>query len=175
MAQMRVLSIALLCASLWQAVFAAFMVESDLQLTVLKELAKLEKTQIPVDRRSLAIYFLDRPHEENSPDVVGNNVKLFASAVDSHGENADHRAFYIFCVVGGSKNPMSKFLPQNAPNVVFLDATSNHNDLLAHIHTITVLGDNIVTKFGSVLFLNQDARGPFENRLQGKWWQRIVS
>ena len=175
MVQMRVFSIALLCASLWRAVLAAFMVESDLQLTVLKELAKLEQAKIPVDRRSLAIYFLDRPHEENSPDVVGNNVKLFASAVAAHDEKADHRAFYIFCVVGGAKNPMSKFLPHSAPNVVFIDASNNHNDLLAHIHAVTVLGDSIVTKFGSVLFLNQDARGPFENRLQGKWWQRIVS
>lgn len=172
---MRIVCIAVLCATIWRTAFGLFVDEFGLQLALLKQIVKLEAKNVSVQHRSLAIYYLDKVQMENSPDVVENNVKLFASAVSSHDEKADHQALYIFCVVGGAKNPLSKLLPFDAPNALFIGLSNVHYDLLAHIHTISVLGDNTVSKFDSIFFLNQDARGPFEDRLHGKWWQRIVS
>ena len=172
---MQAIGVVVWFTSFFWVACANFLDESTLQQTVLKEIVKLEKKGFTVQQRSLAIYFLDQSNADNSPDVVENNVKLFASAVFSHDETAAHQAFYIFCVVGGADNVLSRFLPYKALNTAFISAPKSHNDLLAHVHAIALLGDNLVNKFGSVLFLNQDARGPFEDRLNGKWWQRIVS
>ncbi len=172
---MRAFGVVVWFTTLFWLSCANFLDESALQQAVLKEVVKLEKRGVAEQQRSLAIYFLDQSNADNSPDVVENNVKLFASAVSLHDETATHQAFYIFCVVGGADNILSRFLPYKALNAAFITAPKSHNDLLAHVHTVTLLGDNIVNKFGSVLFLNQDARGPFEDRRNGKWWQRFVS
>ena len=169
-------SIILLCAiTVCQVTYAQFIDDASLQLRLLKAISSFDKFGVPVKRRSLAIYAIDPMVPENSPDIWENNVKMFASAVLSHSQKAKHQAFYVFCVVGGSSHELSKYLPHNAPNVAFIKSPHSHGDLQAHISTIAALGDTIVSKFSSVLFLNQDARGPFEGRKDGKWWSRFAA
>lgn len=166
---------ALLAIAVCQVLSAQFIDDASLQLKVLHAISAFDKSDVPLKRRSLAIYAIDPMVPENSPDIWENNVKMFASVVLSHSRKAKHQAFYVFCVVGGDSHALSKYLPYSAPNTAFIKAPGVHGDLQAHISTIATLGDTIVSKFSSVLFLNQDARGPFEGRKDGKWWSRFVS
>lgn len=161
--------------SLCQLVHANFVDDATLQLNVLRAISAFDKDNVALKSRSLAVYTIDHITADNSPDIWENNVKLFVSAVLSHSRKAKHQAYYIFCVVGGAEHTLSKFLPFNAPNVAFIKAPGGHGDLLGHVNTIALLGDTIVSKFSSVLFLNQDARGPFEDRTDGRWWRRFVT
>eukprot|EP01032_Pedospumella_encystans_P025439 gene25439-28752_t len=47
--------------------------------------------------------------------------------------------------------------------------------MASHIHTIHILGDQVLSKFHSVMLLSHEARGPFEGHKDGSWWDRIVN
>eukprot|EP01032_Pedospumella_encystans_P022417 gene22417-25395_t len=131
---------------------------------------------VPATQRSLVIYRLGEITEVESLDVIENNIKIFSAAVQSHSATASHQAFYIFRVVGGKANKLARHLPLNLTNVALTRCAANTmHDLTAHVHTVHMLGEAIISKFHSVLFLSHEARGPFEDRENGAWWNRIVS
>lgn len=154
---------------------AKFLEDSALQLTVLQAISKFDEAGTSSLHRSLSIYNIDQKIAEDSPDITENNIKLFFAAVASHTTTVNHQAFYIFCVVGGAQNSLSRLLPADLPNSAYIKASGGHRDLVSHVHTVSILGDSIVSKFNTILFINQDARGPFEDRDNGKWWKRIVN
>jgi hypothetical protein len=151
--------------------------DSELQLRILQKVAGFERDRIPPAKRSLSIYYVANPTpEEDSIGVLENNVKIFAGSVRSHSPEAAHHAFYVFCVVGGNENILRKHLPTDSPNAAFVSVSTAHGgDLASHVHMVALLGDNIISKFHSVLFLNQDARGPFIDRSNGAWWTHFIS
>ncbi len=48
-------------------------------------------------------------------------------------------------------------------------------DLTAHVHTLHMLGEAVISRYHSILFLSSEERGPFEDRENGAWWNRIIS
>lgn len=148
-----------------------------MQLKILQKIAGFEREQIPPSKRSLAIYYVANPTPDvDSVGILENNVKIFAGAVRSHSQDAPHHAFYVFCVVAGNDNVLRKHLPTDSPNAAFVSVSSAHGgDLASHVHMVALLGDNIISKFHSVLFVNQDARGPFIDRTNGAWWGHFIS
>eukprot|EP00598_Pedospumella_elongata_P013970 CAMPEP_0185013418 /NCGR_PEP_ID=MMETSP1098-20130426/98793_1 /TAXON_ID=89044 /ORGANISM="Spumella elongata, Strain CCAP 955/1" /LENGTH=643 /DNA_ID=CAMNT_0027542485 /DNA_START=142 /DNA_END=2071 /DNA_ORIENTATION=- len=131
---------------------------------------------VPATQRSLVIYRLGEITDGESLDVIENNIKIFSAAVLSHSATASHQAFYVFRVVGGKANKLARHLPLNLTNVALTKCAANTiHDLAAHVHTVHMLGEAIVSQFHSVLFLSHEARGPFEDRENGAWWNRIVS
>eukprot|EP01032_Pedospumella_encystans_P022416 gene22416-25394_t len=82
----------------------------------------------------------------------------------------------MFLPVKGKKNKLARHLPSNLANVALSKCAAHaKHDLAAHVHTIQMLGEEVVSKFHSILFLSHEARGPFEDRANGAWWNRIVS
>jgi hypothetical protein len=161
----------------WCLAAAHFDSDAQVQLKVLQAIARLESDNVPVGKRALSIYYLSNAiSEEDSIDVIENNLKIYASAVQQHNSSESiRRAFYIFNVAGGSDNILAKHLPYNAENVAFMKTSVQHNDLLAHIQMVSLLGETVVSKFRLVFFLNHDARGPFIGRRNGAWWKFLTA
>ena len=152
-----------------------FLSDSEVQLRVLQEISAYNKEKIPIDKRSLSVYYLPSAvSADDSIDIIKNNLKVFVGAVLSHKRTAKHQAFYIFCIGGGEDNILNQYLPYNATNVAFIKTSIAHNDLFSHIHMVSLLGETIISKFHSVLFINQDVRGPFVDRVNGEWWKHFI-
>jgi len=152
-----------------------FLNETSLQQEVLLNLKVLNSEGVGMERRSLVVYRIGETSNEDSLDVIVNNVRIFSAAVEAHNSSAHHQAFYIFRVVGGKRNPLSRHLPPRKANIVHTRCNHGDIDLPVHVHTINLLGEAVVSKFHSVLFLDQYARGPFGDRANGQWWNRITS
>lgn len=120
-------------------------------------------------KRSLVLVHVGIMSAENSMDVMVNNIKMFSAAVSYHSTTAAQQAFYVFNVVGGFDNPLYRFLPPQGANVAIQHWEATTSDMKSHMRTTTMLGADILTQFGSVVFLNQYARGPFVGRKDGKW------
>ena len=149
--------------------------DTSLHTRISLSINNFDAKKVPLNQRSLVIYRIGELSEGDSFEVAENNVKIFAAAVQSHSATASHQAFYIFRVVGGKKNRLAKYLPYNLTNVALSKCAAHvKTDLGAHVNTIHILGDSLVQKFHSVLFLNHEARGPFEGRANGAWWNRIT-
>lgn len=149
--------------------------DTSLHTRLLASINRFDAQKVAINKRSLAIYRIGDILEDHSFEVAENNVKIFSAAVRAHSASAQHQAFYIFRIVGGKKNKLAKHLPYNLPNVAISKCSAHaKHALTAHVHTIHMLGDAIISKFHSVLFLNHEARGPFEGRNNGAWWNRIT-
>lgn len=155
--------------------WSTFVNESTLHLRVKDEIKSWDDNSIPISRRSLVVYHLGELTSEESIDVAENNVKLFTAAVLVHTSSAHHKAFYIFRVVGGKKNILARHLPLGSSNTAICKCSHHSRDIMAQINTIHSLGSEVVDKVHSLLFLNHDARGPFEGRENGAWWDRITN
>jgi len=149
--------------------------ETTIQMRVKEELKLWDEGSVPLSRRSIVVYHLGELSNEESIDVAENNVKVFTAAVLAHTNSAHHRAFYIFRVVGGKRNVLARHLPLGSPNSVISKCSHHSRDIMAQINTIHVLGTEVVDKVHSLLFVNHDARGPFEGRENGAWWDRITN
>jgi hypothetical protein len=155
---------------------AQYLSDAELQLRILQRIAAFDSDKIPISKRSLSMYYLGGSHsEEDSIEVLENNLKIYSGAIKSHTNKADHHAFYIFSVANGQENVLSKHLPFEATNAAFIKSSAPHSDIMSHIQMVSLLGDTIISKFHSVLFLNQDARGPFVDRANGAWWKHFTS
>ena len=152
-----------------------FVDDYGLQLKVIQKIAKYDAENITISQRCLVVYYIGSVPAEDSMDVIVNNVKLFVSAMQSHSETAKNRAFYIFRVVGGGENTLIKHLPLTSNNAAFMKCAPGSSDLFTHINTVAVLGDTIMSKFQSVVFLNEEARGPFEGRRNGEWLKAFTA
>jgi len=149
--------------------------DTALHSRVSSSVSNFDAKKVPLNQRSLVIYRIGELSTEDSFEVAENNVKLFAAAVRLHTSSASHKAFYIFRVVGGKKNKLAKHLPYNLTNVALSKCAAHvKTELAAHVNTIHILGDALVQKFHSVLFLTHETRGPFEGRANGAWWNRIT-
>lgn len=156
---------------------AKFDSDADIQLKALQAIGRFDAENIPTSKRALSIYYLaNLVSKEDSFDVIENNVKIFAGAVLLHNSSSStRRAFYIFNVVGGSENVFAKYLPYAAENTAFIKTPVQHNDLLAHVQLVSLLGETVISKFQSVFFMNHDARGPFIGRKNGAWWKFLTA
>ncbi len=135
-------------------------------------LTDYQTQQVPLEQRSLVLFHIgDIGIAENSIDVAGNNIKIFVSSVLHHSAAAQQKAFYVFNVVKGMRNPLAIYLPsfENRPNMVMLEWKQASSDLGTHLRTVELIGRDLVSQFYSVVFLNQGVRGPLTSRTEGQW------
>jgi len=135
-------------------------------------LSDYQTQQVPLEQRSLVLFHIgDIGIAQNSIDIAGNNIKIFVSSVLHHSATAHQRAFYVFNVVKGLKNPLAIHLPSfaNSPNMAMLEWKYASSDLGTHLHTVGLIGSDMVSQFYSVVFLNQGVRGPLTSRTEGQW------
>lgn len=154
-------------------VAVTFVEDSSLQSHILKYVGN---QTVPSSRRSIVIYRVGEVLRDGSYDVYENNIKFFSAAIVAHAASAKHQAIYVFRVVGGKRNKLVRYLPQNLPHVILSKCHSHTaKDMASHIHTIHILGDQVLSKFYSVMLLSHEARGPFEGHKDGSWWDRIIN
>mmetsp|Transcript_32558 Transcript_32558/g.71644 ORF Transcript_32558/g.71644 Transcript_32558/m.71644 type:complete len:601 (-) Transcript_32558:577-2379(-) len=134
-----------------------------------------DKVQLP--SRCLILYHVSLmgPRSEGSPDVPQNNLKMFVSAMEQHNPNSNHHGFYVFSVAGGAQNPLSQHLGFSFPDAIVLACSPTVSDLESHAHTLRLLGQEVLSQFGTVVFFNDDARGPFYLRSNGAWLGEFTS
>jgi len=133
---------------------------------------KLSESKVGL--RSLIIYHLGPLREKaNSLDVMTNNVKLFASSVETSGPGVVPVDFYIFNVVGES-HPLKSLVPAHLPNVELIQWNSSDSDLATHLQTLEILTTQFTSKFEAVLFVNHGVRGPMVRRKNGEWIEKFI-
>jgi hypothetical protein len=135
-------------------------------------LTDYQTQQVPLEQRSLVLFHIgDIGIAQNSIDIAGNNIKIFVSSVLHHSATAQQKAFYVFNVVKGMRNPLAIHLPsfENRPNMVMLEWKQASSDLGTHLQTVGLIGRDMVSQFYSVVFLNQGVRGPLTSRTEGQW------
>lgn len=136
---------------------------------------KLASYDVAVEKRTLIIYHVGYLSIEYSTSVIINNIKLFRNAVLSHVDATHVEGLYIFNVLGGESNPFYSFLPCDVSNVlcVHLEHEILDYDLIIDFEThkdlLDILGEEVTKKFGNVLFLTYEARGPFDKEVNGEW------
>jgi hypothetical protein len=139
------------------------------------KITSFEATKIPLDKRVLVVYHVGVVALEYSMDVIVNNLKIFKSAVLSHIDATNAEALYIFNILGGEGNPFFRHIPCHAINVICVqlehEAVEFETvvDFETHKDLVDKLGDDVLLKFKTVLFLNHEARGPFDRQNNGEW------
>ncbi len=124
--------------------------------------------------RSLIIYHLGPLREKvNSLDVMTNNVKLFASSIETSGPGVVPADFYIFNVVGEA-HPLKSLVPAHLPNVELIQWNASDSDLATHLQTLEILTTQFTSKFEAVLFVNHGVRGPMVGRKNGEWIENFI-
>mmetsp|Transcript_23451 Transcript_23451/g.39077 ORF Transcript_23451/g.39077 Transcript_23451/m.39077 type:complete len:803 (-) Transcript_23451:521-2929(-) len=149
------------------------------QATLNNAIEKIEKNldrqdrgtpAVALDRRFLVVYHIGNLGlKSNSLDIAVNNLHLFLSALKSHGKDDHFKAFYVFNVVDGITNPLLHFLPTSDENVALMRWTVASSDLDTHLRSVQMLGEDVIKRFGTVLFMNQGVRGPVVKRQNGEW------
>lgn len=152
----------------------------------------------PPANRTLIIYHVGWLVTENSFDVTINNIKLFVNALldDSISSSPIPRAFYWINLIGGKENLLYKYLPQVDflpffQNIAILEWNISPSDMYTHFRTLELLTsknffrmNNFTTtdnkeeqnvhkldysSFSTIIFLNNEARGPLIHREHGNW------
>jgi hypothetical protein len=133
-----------------------------------------EDSQIPVQDRTFIIYFIGPLELKYSLEAAVNNARIFSNALkrDSHKESTN---FYWFNIIGGVDNLLRSNYALDAHNVADVDWTLTPSDIFCHFRTLGLLKHILENKFGSILFINQFVRGPFNYYDKGAWIQEYRS
>ena len=140
--------------------------------TIHNQINIYQKLNKPLSKRNLIIFHIgDIGIASNSIDIAANNIKIFVSALLNHAESSKQATFYLFNVVHGLNNPLAILLPSPDihKNMAILDWKHASSDLDTHLRTVRILGEEIISQFYSVIFLNQGVRGPLAYRKDGEW------
>jgi hypothetical protein len=129
---------------------------------------RVEAKNIPPHERTFIIYFVGVSNFKHSLEVSVNNAKLFANAVQQDSAS-DSKNFYWFNVIGGVDNLLRAYFPLDQHNVADVDWTLTPSESFLHFRTVGLMKHILENKFGAVLFLNQDLRGPFLFHQHGAW------
>jgi hypothetical protein len=154
---------------------------------------KLDLYQVPYLERTLVVYHVGWLTTENSFDVTINNVNIFLSSVINDclfynrvpGKTRRKlpKAFYWVNIIGGKTNPLYRyFAPLHSQknnkktpffkNLAIIDWEYSPADMHTHFRTLEILRDNHFlsafdypkNNFSSVIFLNNESRGPLVSR-----------
>jgi hypothetical protein len=155
--------------------------QRGLKAAVTEAVASQDAAKVPTIKRVLVVYHVGLISLDYSSDVVVNNLKIFSSAVLSHHDGTHAEALYLFNILGGDTNPFFKYLP--CSNVNTMCASSDHEaaeletliDLETHRDVVDILGEDLLTQFKHVMFMNHEARGPFEKHTNGEWLTMFTS
>lgn len=120
-------------------------------------------------KRVLVIYHINKVTYMNSWDVLFNNIRIFCSSL-STSTRQDTDPIILFSIVGGKQNPLSKAVPLQAPNVLIVNwEDTEASSLELQMRLVYHLGNEVLSGFKSVVFLNDVTRGPLSKRDNFKW------
>ena len=148
--------------------------DAELHIKVLERITGMDSSEIDKSQRVLIVYYVHAHSFEDSKDVGENNLKLFISAMLSQTARSVYHTYCIFRIVGGITNVYSKYIPPDMQYTAQMKISHDHEYLAAQFHTVAILDEAIMGKFGSVLFLSNHVRGPFFDRQNGEWLKHFL-
>jgi hypothetical protein len=130
--------------------------------------SQMNQRRVDLYRRALVVYHIgDLGLASNSVDIAINNMKIFLSSIVNHTKSAKYRAFYVFNIID-LDNPLVELIPSRS-NVALVQWKTSRSDLDTHLRAMHLLGANLTSQFGTVIFSNQGVRGPLIHRDNGEW------
>jgi hypothetical protein len=154
---------------------------------------ELDAGNVPSLERTIVVYHIGWVITENSFEVTSNNIKIFLSALidDSLSSfSSVAKTFYWINIIGGADNILYKYFIDVVnfftSNVALVEWNLSPSDMYTHFKTLEIFvengflspsryhGNNIT----SIIFLNNECRGPLAHQYQGKWitqFQKLLS
>jgi hypothetical protein len=143
----------------------------DIAVNKLKEFTLTNQNRnVAIQNRTLVILHVGMVDKDSSVEVFINNLKILNYSIALDNENSQN--FYWLNIFKGSQNNLNDFLPSNNQwNVVRMEWPTTPLEILTRMRTLQFLSENntLTNHFGSVLFLNDGARGPMAFRENGEW------
>jgi hypothetical protein len=142
--------------------------------TAVRKLERYVRTQnsamTEVSKRNLVIYHVEDPGtNENSLDVLRNNIRVFTAAVAQHTGSTGAQAFYLFNIVSTANNPLVAEIPTVRANVAVVKWGLASSDMYVHLRTLNKLSPEMYGNFSAVFFTNSGVRGPLIYTRKGEW------
>jgi hypothetical protein len=134
-----------------------------------QETDRYGRAKVPLAKRNLVIYHVNEPAQDNSVDISYNNLQVFLSAVAQHSRNANHQAFYIFNIAGGSTSNVVKYLPLHKSNVAHVEWPRRCGEKDTPLKTLLQLGPTYFRNFSSVFVTSDKSRGPMSAVKDARW------
>lgn len=131
----------------------------------------MDSKNIPLEDRTMIMYVAEKISSRHSLEAAVNNIKIFNAAVEKDA-NDESTNFYLFNVIEKKDNRLTRhMISLDAPNVAVLDRTIAPSAMFVHLRSVSLFKYSIEKRFGSVIFLSQNVRGPFLYREKAQWIQ----
>jgi hypothetical protein len=125
-------------------------------------------SQYDADNGALVIYHVPR-YDANVAKVTMLNLALFVSTI--HSEPCQtNQAFFVFSV-NDDASEYTKLIPRDLPHVSVLHWPEDPelDEYYQQLRTLEEIGAEQVSRFGAVILLSINTRGPLNGRTNNQW------